>query len=154
MANDSTLLSTSQLNSTVIYEKKCRFCMKNSKEFSISGFINEFQSNQMFRLKFFYFILTTILTVILNSFIILTNQKKIRKMAWKVKKRSNRVSALSILDHKTNMSFTSNAIVDLIVGLVCMSSTYILVLFEYWPFTMEACIILSILTLSLGMKKK
>jgi hypothetical protein len=140
-------MSTSHLNFTV-NEKRCRFCMKHLKEFSIAGFVREFQSNYKFRFKFFYFVLTMLLTISLNVFIILKNQRKFKRL--KCNGKFKRVSPLSVLDCKTNMSFTSNACVDLLTGLICMSFTYVAILFEYWPFTSESCILLSILTLSLG----
>jgi hypothetical protein len=129
----------------------CRFGYRNSLEFSWKCFAHEFELSWGFRLKAIYFTLAVLLTIALNMFIIYTNLRQYLETAnGKNGKKATIRCSVSILYFKTNMSFTSNAIADLICGSVIMTFTHISILFEHWPFTVNACLVWSILDFSTG----
>ncbi len=148
ISNNSNNKSPSSNNMT----EKCRFGARNSLEFSWQCFIFAFESDWSFRLKTFYFITTIILTVTLNLFIIFKNLNQFQSFRTVHTKKKKKIisSSLSVLYYKTNMSFTSNAIADLICGSTIMTFTYISILFEHWPFTVNWCLAWSISDFSIG----
>ncbi len=116
----------------------CIFGDSRSLVYSWRCFETEFQASWYVRSMLFYSLLMIILTSTLNIIVIVY----IIKLFWKFRSKTNTKitrTPLSILFYKTNMSFVSNAFVDLVYCWLGMPLRYVSILFGHWPFSDDTC---------------